>query len=197
MNTSRSQKEQLREWRRANPEKYRAQQMRARKRMRSDPKRWAHRQKILAEYGQKVKRPKRWADPLPTMLSAARMRAKLRGGFCSLTIEDIAAVNGMHCPVFGKRYVIKRGHPNSRTLDKIRPHLWYVPGNVVVVSARANFIKQDATSAELHSMASRLRLIEKGISAKLQGGPIRDLVVLRGRKDHARYKQIMLNSARG
>ncbi len=38
---------------------------------------------------------------------------------------------------------------NSPTLDRIDPVKGYVPGNIVVVSLRANTIKNDATMDEL------------------------------------------------
>ena len=51
--------------------------------------------------------------------------------------------------------------PNSLSpsLDKIKPHLGYVPGNVLVVSHRANMIKHDATPEELSLLATNLQTI--------------------------------------
>ena len=41
---------------------------------------------------------------------------------------------------------------NSPTIDRIVPELGYVKGNVVVVSAKANRIKNDATITEILSV---------------------------------------------
>jgi hypothetical protein len=38
-------------------------------------------------------------------------------------------------------------------LDRVIPELGYVPGNVAVISLRANTMKQDATAAELRVLA--------------------------------------------
>lgn len=42
------------------------------------------------------------------------------------------------------------------SLDRIVPSLGYVPGNVAVISHRANRIKSDATADELRAVADWL-----------------------------------------
>lgn len=46
--------------------------------------------------------------------------------------------------------------PESPTLDKIIPALGYVPGNVWVISHRANTIKSDASLEELKTLTANL-----------------------------------------
>ena len=46
--------------------------------------------------------------------------------------------------------------PGSPTLDRIVPSLGYVPGNVVVISHKANSIKSNATAAEIRAVADWL-----------------------------------------
>jgi hypothetical protein len=56
------------------------------------------------------------------------------------------------CPVLGIPLKVVSGKgftDNSPSLDRIVPSLGYVPGNVVVISMRANRIKSDASLAEL------------------------------------------------
>jgi hypothetical protein len=67
------------------------------------------------------------------------------------------------CPVLGIPLVVGVGvvGPNSPTLDKIIPALGYVPGNVVVISHRANSIKHNATSTELFAVARWLQQAEQ------------------------------------
>ncbi len=52
--------------------------------------------------------------------------------------------------------------PNSPTLDRLDPALGYTPENVVVISARANQIKTDATVEELYRVATYF--MEKGLT---------------------------------
>jgi hypothetical protein len=42
----------------------------------------------------------------------------------------------------------------SPSLDRIKPELGYVPGNIQVISARANVMKNDATPEELLAFAN-------------------------------------------
>ena len=99
-------------------------------------------------------------NPARALLVNARARAKQRGVAFDLTLEDVSIPDV--CPVLGLE--IRKGVPgasggsdNSPSLDRIRPELGYVPGNVVVVSHRANRIKQDATADELELVARWLR----------------------------------------
>ncbi len=63
------------------------------------------------------------------------------------------------CPVLGLKldYSFKgdgRARRNSPSIDRIRPELGYVPGNVIVVSQLANQIKSCATVDQLKRVAS-------------------------------------------
>lgn len=92
------------------------------------------------------------ANPEQMMLNNARARAKKKGVPCTITKADllIPAV----CPVLGIPMVITGGKPtdNSPSLDRRIPELGYVPGNVAVISYRANRIKNDATLQELRAV---------------------------------------------
>lgn len=93
------------------------------------------------------------------MLMSARCRAR-NGGFpCTITEADIVIPE--FCPVLGLKLVRSRGKPNpaSPSLDKIVPELGYVPGNVWVISRRANMLKNDATLAELRLLVASLSRI--------------------------------------
>ena len=90
------------------------------------------------------------------MLQNARTRARAAAIPFTIVKEDI--VIPTHCPVFGiplfKAPGTPFGGPNSPALDKIRPELGYVPGNIVVVSRRANDLKKDATLDELRKLST-------------------------------------------
>jgi hypothetical protein len=60
------------------------------------------------------------------------------------------------CPILGVKidYAAKRTlNAFSPTLDRIDNKKGYVPGNVRVISHRANRLKQDATPVELYDIA--------------------------------------------
>lgn len=94
-------------------------------------------------------------DPRPQMLGNAKQRAARAGVPCTITADDIVVPS--HCPVLGiplyRRLGRKGGCDNSPSLDRIYPEDGYVPGNVVVVSRRANRAKSDLTIEELTAVA--------------------------------------------
>lgn len=88
------------------------------------------------------------------MLHAAKRRAKAADLPFSLTAPDILAVwprNG-RCPVLGTRFDRRSLH-TSPSLDRIDPRAGYVPGNIAVISHRANTIKSDGTASEHRKIA--------------------------------------------
>jgi len=94
------------------------------------------------------------------MLKAAKERAKKAGVPFNLTEEDILIPT--YCPVFGcklERALGSKGPgPYSPSLDRIIPARGYVPGNVVVISNRANRAKSDLLVEELVALADFYRL---------------------------------------
>ncbi len=92
------------------------------------------------------------------LLDAAKKRAKQKGVPFALTANDIVVPEV--CPVLGiPLFIGKNRGPkkHSPTLDRIRPALGYVPGNVTVISGYANWIKADATSQEVQKVAEWMR----------------------------------------
>lgn len=90
------------------------------------------------------------SDHTSQMLSAARSRAKKRGVPFALTADDISIPS--HCPILSAP-LTQGGGDWAPSLDRIKPELGYVPGNVIVISQRANRIKNDATPQELYALA--------------------------------------------
>lgn len=90
-------------------------------------------------------------DHRKAMLASARQRAKAAGLACTITVDDIEVPD--FCPLLGlylERSTGSRGASDSSpSLDRIHPDLGYVPGNVWVISYRANRIKNDATLDEM------------------------------------------------
>lgn len=93
------------------------------------------------------------------MIGAAKQRAKRAGVPFSLTEADI--IIPRFCPVFGVKLEQALGSkgpgPNSPSLDRRVPEDGYVPGNVVVISNRANRAKSDLTLEELVALADFYR----------------------------------------
>lgn len=98
-------------------------------------------------------------NPKRVMVIAARKRAKQDGLPCTITQADI--IIPFACPLLNIPMWRGSGrrHHGSPTLDRIVPNLGYVPGNVIVISHRANLIKNDATLTELQILTANLTAI--------------------------------------
>lgn len=96
------------------------------------------------------------------MLYRVKNRAKRLGIPFDLERTDISIPD--FCPVLGIELIYRGGvgsgyHANSPSLDRIKPSLGYVKGNVRVISARANLLKNDASVEELERVLDDLRKI--------------------------------------
>jgi hypothetical protein len=98
-------------------------------------------------------------SPLKYLVNLAASRSRNRGVEFSITPNDLSMP--MHCPLLGIPLDMKGlNHDSKPSIDRIDNTRGYVPGNVIIVSQRANRIKSDATSAELNLMATNLKRIE-------------------------------------
>ena len=79
----------------------------------------------------------------------------------TLTYEDIVIPDT--CPALGipLHREDRDTWMNAPSLDRIDNAIGYVPGNVVVVSRRANLLKKDATLEELQAIAKFYTSIDK------------------------------------
>jgi hypothetical protein len=93
------------------------------------------------------------AHPKLLMLLQAKHRAKKRGLPFNLKQADFEIP--LCCPVLNipLRPGVKHSHDASPSLDRIKPELGYVRGNVAVISQRANTIKGFASALELFAVA--------------------------------------------
>jgi len=99
-----------------------------------------------------------WQTPEGTMLASARVRAKKAGRDCTISIKDI--IIPAHCPLLGIEIIpgaTREQLPQAPSLDRIDSSLGYVPGNVWVISHRANRMKTDATIEELELILEGLK----------------------------------------
>lgn len=83
------------------------------------------------------------------VLPAIRARAARRGIEFSITVADIPVPE--FCPVLGIPIFVgeRTRSNNSPSVDRFKNSLGYIPGNVRVISNRANLLKSDATPDEL------------------------------------------------
>ena len=91
----------------------------------------------------------RRSKPEKTLLTLARQRAKRDGLPFSITAKDIKLVS--KCPVLGIELVYgsSRQGDTSPSLDRIVPNKGYVPGNVALMSLKANRLKSNGTLDEI------------------------------------------------
>lgn len=112
----------------------------------------------VREARSRKEKERRDRDPVGLLLSLAKQRAKRRGLPFTLVREDIVIPE--RCPVLG--LLLERGQRKlkdaSPTLDRLDPCKGYVPGNIAVISWRANKVRGDATREELRRV---LRYVER------------------------------------
>jgi hypothetical protein len=94
--------------------------------------------------------------PMHHMYTQAKYRAKKFHLPFSIRITDITIPET--CPLLGIALKVNRGHMrgNSPTLDRIISDRGYVPGNIWVVSNKANVMKNSASLAELKILVKNL-----------------------------------------
>ena len=101
----------------------------------------------------------RWKNKHPKrhLLFLAKSRAKKRGIPFALTVNDVEWPT--HCPILGFELDYnktprgsRKGLDNIPTLDRRDNTLGYTPGNVFVISYRANTLKRDASLIEIKAL---------------------------------------------
>ncbi len=115
--------------------------------------------------------------PMSGMVDRARARAKLLGVPFDLSYDDIMIPNV--CPVLGIPMFFRAGKKgpcmNSPSLDRFDPKGGYTKANVVVISHRANTLKNNATVDEIANvlayMRSRPMTVECQLAACAAGEP--------------------------
>lgn len=91
-----------------------------------------------------------------SILSKSRRAAPKRGFEFSIGLQDLLPLPEM-CPLLGLKLCYTGDKSDSSpSLDRKDSSRGYVPGNVWVVSNRANFLKSNATLGELELLTSNL-----------------------------------------
>src|SRR5690242_8264689 len=107
--------------------------------------------------------------PKSAIICSAKARAKLKGIPFDITEDDIDIPES--CPIFPwiKLEMNKgRADSNSPSLDRFKPQLGYVKGNVRVISRRANVLEGDATIEEMRRLVEWMEDIEANLGVDLE-----------------------------
>jgi hypothetical protein len=100
---------------------------------------------------------RRKENPLRFALQQLRRNAKKRGYYFALTVEDFPNLP-THCPVLGLELDYSgAGGPNAASFDRSDSRYGYVAENVVIMSRRANILKNNATIEELERVLDYIR----------------------------------------
>ena len=92
-------------------------------------------------------------NPIKARFWNIKSRATNLGLPFNLTMEDLTIP--IYCPILGLKLEETRGKKrtdNTWSIDRIIPEKGYVKGNVVIVSWRANRLKNNATLEELEKI---------------------------------------------
>ncbi len=100
------------------------------------------------------------ADPVGYLLQHAEARARQKGIPFDLAREDLVMPD--LCPVLGLPFEWGTGqmgwrNMRSPSLDRIKPQLGYVRGNVRIISNRANHLKSNGTISEFEAVLAYMR----------------------------------------
>lgn len=93
------------------------------------------------------------SNPAHGLCKLAKTRAKKQGIPFEITPKDIIVPE--FCPVLGLKLEFgeMQDRETSPSLDKICPELGYIPGNIAVMSYRANRIKNNGTAEDHRKIA--------------------------------------------
>ena len=91
------------------------------------------------------------------LVGSARERSKTQEVPFDISPYYIASIwpTDWKCPILKRPFVAGKGSPGrySASLDKIKPELGYVEGNVQVICRLANLMKQDADEEDLRNFS--------------------------------------------
>jgi hypothetical protein len=96
-------------------------------------------------------------NPIKYLLRVAKNRAKLRQLEFCITEKDLVLPE--ICPLLGLKLLVNtdKKQSNSYSIDRIDSQKGYIPGNVWIISARANILKNNSTVEELELLVTNLK----------------------------------------
>lgn len=120
---------------------------------------------------------RKWAKENPDRISAAQYRYRVKNpqkllflksraraakAGVAFTIKQSDIVIPLRCPIFGFLIDVGGLKDFSPSLDRIDNRFGYVPGNVQVISWRANRLKGDATLEEMVLLGKAAAKLKRG-----------------------------------
>ena len=115
---------------------------------------------------------KKYTDISMPFLSYKIGKMKERSNDVTLTAEELLELipKDLKCPVFGTKFSFGEGHnwkykQNSMSVDRIDNNKGYSKDNLVIVSFKANTMKNSATLKELYQVADFYYELEKRIKS--------------------------------
>lgn len=117
---------------------------------------WYADNKHRPEVAERYRTSSRNRNPVEAMFLGARNRADKKNIPFDITRDDIVVPDV--CPVFGTPF--EKGTQWAPSLDRVRPELGYVKGNVAVISRYANTIKNVGTSEQHRRIAEWMDSLE-------------------------------------
>jgi hypothetical protein len=96
-------------------------------------------------------------NPIQQMLSIVKSSAKKRGIFCDLKLEDIVVPE--YCPYLNIKILSKVGRGlrmDAPSIDRIDSNKGYTKSNIMIISQRANLLKNNLTIKELLTIANNI-----------------------------------------
>lgn len=101
-------------------------------------------------------------NPERTLVANRKNHCK-RGVEFTITESDIKIP--VYCPVLGIKLGpvngVRKHSENSPSIDRFNPKIGYVPGNVRVISHRANQLKSNGTLAEMRAVVQYMEMQSK------------------------------------
>ncbi len=128
----------------------------------SHSRKWCSVDCRTANWGWKDK----FANPTRWIWVRAKQRAGKKGHEFSVSISDIPAIPEV-CPVFPWiKLVLPTGkgrgfRPDAPSIDRKDSSKGYVPGNIRIISWRANGLKSNATERELEALVEDYKRLKK------------------------------------
>lgn len=142
--------ERTRLWRLNNPEKFAAQKLR-----------WQQvsKNKVVITPSKSRKPNESFQDYLGRNWNNLRSRKRCLGFEFTLWPNDLTFPT--HCPVLGMELdYTGKNQDNSWSMDRLDSDKGYVPGNVFIISKRANRLKNDGTREEHEKIAKWMNYLD-------------------------------------
>lgn len=100
-------------------------------------------------------RKKIMGDPRKRLWESTKRSAVTRNLEHSISLNDIVIPE--FCPILGIKLSASGQANNSPSVDRVNSTIGYVPGNVRVISMRANRLKDDGTIEEFEKIIQYMR----------------------------------------